>query len=77
MTVRPVCLDAGDAAELGELLDFLGDWLVREGSVLAESLGRFLGMDSYDIDELRRDLSRFAFLVGVNDGELLLGRDGR
>jgi hypothetical protein len=26
MTVRPVCLDAGDAAELGELLEFLGNW---------------------------------------------------
>lgn len=26
MRVRPVCLDAGDAVELGELLAFLGCW---------------------------------------------------
>ena len=77
MTVPPVCLDADDAVELGELLEFLGDWVVRERSVLAESLGRFLGIDGYDIDELRADLARFAFLVGVNDGELLFGGDER
>jgi hypothetical protein len=42
---------------------------------LAESLARFLGSDGYDIDQLRADLSRFSFLLGVNDGELLLGGD--
>jgi hypothetical protein len=77
MTVPPVCLDADDAVELGELVEFLGDWVVGERSVLAESLGRFLGIDGYDIDELRADLARFAFLVGVNDGELLFGGDER
>jgi hypothetical protein len=25
--VRPVCLDAGNAVELGELLEFLSDWV--------------------------------------------------
>jgi hypothetical protein len=77
MTVRPVCLDVEDAVELGELLKFIGDWLVWDPSRLAESLGRFLGIDGYDIDQLRADLSRFAFLLGVSDGELLFGGDER
>jgi hypothetical protein len=77
MTVPPVCLDAGDAAELGELLEFLADWLVGERSPLAESLRRFLGVDGYEVDELRADVSRFSFLLGVNDGELLFGGDER
>ena len=77
MTVPQVCLDAGDAVELGEMLEFLGEWLECDRSRLADSLGRFVGSDGYDIDELRADLARFAFLVGVNDGELLFGRDER
>lgn len=40
MTVRPVCLDAGDAVELGELLEFLGNWLVSDREILAVSLCR-------------------------------------
>ena len=62
MTVRPVCLDAADAVELGELLEFLADWLVGGGELLAASLGRFVGIGAYDVDELRADLARFAFL---------------
>jgi hypothetical protein len=77
MTVRQVCLDAGDAVELGELLEFLGDWLVCDRIRLADSLGRFLGADAYDIDHLRGDLSRLGFLLGVSDGELLFGGDAR
>jgi hypothetical protein len=44
---------------------------------LAESLRRFVGVDGYDIEALRADLSRFGFLVGVSDGELLFGGDER
>lgn len=77
MTVRPVCLDVGDAVELGELLEFIGEWLVWDRSLLAESLGRFLGIDGYDVDALRADLSRFTFLLGVDDGDLLFGGDER
>jgi hypothetical protein len=44
---------------------------------LAESLRRFVGIDGYDIDDLRQDLSRFGFLLGFTDGEVLFGGDGR
>jgi hypothetical protein len=77
MTVRPVCLEVDDAVELGEALAFIGDWLVSDRRPLAESLARFLGSEGYDIDQLRADLSRFSILLGVNDGELLLGGDER
>ena len=73
MTVRPVFFDAGDALELGELLAFLRCWLDRDGEGVAGSFSRFVGEDGYGIDELRADLSRFAFLLGSDHGELLLG----
>lgn len=30
MAVRPVCLEVDDAVELGEALEFIGDWLVSD-----------------------------------------------
>ena len=54
MAVPQVCLGAGDAVELGELLEFLGDWLVCDRVRLADSLGGFLGVDAYDTDQLPR-----------------------
>jgi hypothetical protein len=77
MAVPPVCLDAVDAVELGETLGFIGDWLLSDRERLAESLRRFVGVDGYDIDQLRADLSRFGFLLGVSDGELFFGGDER
>jgi hypothetical protein len=77
MTVRPVSLDAGDAVELGELLEFLRSWLERDGDRLAGSFSRFVGAGGYDVNGLRSDLSRFAFLLGGNDAELLFGGDER
>ncbi len=77
MAVPQVCLDAGDAVELGEMLEFLGGWLLSDPARLAESLRGFVGVDGYDLDDLRRDLSRFAFLLGFTDGEVLFGGDGR
>jgi hypothetical protein len=77
MTVPQMCLDAGDAVELGEMLEFLGEWLVCDRSRLADSLGRFVGSDGYDIDELHADLSRFAFLLGLSDGEWRVDSDAR
>lgn len=77
MTVRQVCLDAGDAVELGETLGFIGDWLLSDRDGLAASLRRFVGVDGYDIEQLRVDLARFGFLLGVTDGEVLFGGDGR
>lgn len=71
MTVRPVSLDAVDAVELSELLGFLLGWLGCD-DCLAGSLIAFVGNGGYDIDGLRSDLSRFAFLLG-GDGELFSG----
>jgi hypothetical protein len=66
-------LDAGDAAELAELLRFLSDWLAAAGDDLAGSLTRFVGTGGYDVGQLRGDLDRFTFLLGGSDGEPLFG----
>lgn len=73
MTVRPVCLDAGDAVELGELLGFLVGWLDLDGDRVAGLFGGFVGDGGYDLDGLRADLARFVFLLGGDDGEMLFG----
>ena len=61
-------LDLGDAAELAEMLQFLGDWLAADGTLEA-SLSRFVGHRAYGISQLRADLDRFTFLLGGSDGE--------
>lgn len=60
-----------DVAELGQLLQFLDDWLAAcpRHCPVDESLTRFVGCDAYDIESLRDDLARFTFLLGENDGE--------
>jgi hypothetical protein len=64
-------LDTGDATELGELLQFLHDWLASDPTHLDASLTRFVGTDGYDLPQLRTDLNRFTFLLGGNDGDAL------
>ena len=66
-----VSLDAGDAAELAEILQFLRDWLARDPHHLDASLAAFVGNRAYDTRQLRSDLDRFTFLLGGNDGEPL------
>jgi hypothetical protein len=68
-----IALDLTDAAELGQLLGFLDDWLGADRATLEPSLGRFIGLHGYDLDQLRADLRRFAFLIGDTDGEDLFG----
>jgi hypothetical protein len=68
-----VRLDAGDAAELAELLQFLGEWLARDPGRLGSSLEQFAGNPAYNISQLRQDLDRFTFLLGADDGESLFG----
>lgn len=75
MTVEQVCLDAGDAVELGELLEFLGNWVLTDCEQLSASLYRLVGNTGYEIDQLQADVMRFAFLLGATDGELLFGED--
>jgi hypothetical protein len=64
MKVQPVRLDAVDAVEFGELLEFLGRWFASDVRALTVSLERFVGAAGYGLDELRGDVSRFAFLLG-------------
>jgi hypothetical protein len=66
-----VRLDAVDAAELAELLRFLGDWLAADHDHLDASLQRFVGNPAYDVGQLRGDLDRFTFLLGGDNGETL------
>ena len=66
-------LDAADAAELTEMLQFLDGWLARDPARLAASLEEYVGHPAYDIDQLRQDLERFVFLLGGSDGEPLFG----
>jgi hypothetical protein len=73
--VTTVSLDAADAAELGELLRFVGDWLAADPEQLELSLQAFVGSPGYDLATLRADLDRFTFLLGADDGQRLFGRD--
>jgi hypothetical protein len=67
-------LDLGDAAELAEMLTFLGSWLSgSQKQILAESLATFVSHPAYTTETLCADLHRFAFLLGETDGEELLG----
>lgn len=68
-------LDAGDAIELAELLEFLGDWLESDHDNLAASLDRFIGSTAYGPGSLREDFVRFRFLLRATDGEGLFTPD--
>ena len=68
-----VRLDAADAGELAEILQFLSEWLARDPARLAASLTQFIGHPAYGLDELRGDLQRFVFLLGGSDGEEVFG----
>jgi hypothetical protein len=70
-----VRLDAVDAAELAELLQFLSQWLARDRGCLGASLEEFAGHPACHTGELRQDLNRFTFLLGGDDGESLSGPD--
>jgi len=68
-----VKLDAVDAAELAEILQFLSQWLARDPARLGPSLDEFAGHPAYGLGELRGDLERFVFLLAGSDGEDLFG----
>ncbi|RJQ87276.1 hypothetical protein D5S19_09790 [Amycolatopsis panacis] len=67
-----VNVDAGDTAELAELLRFLHDWLAADHDHVHPSLRRFIDSPVYDIGQLRTDLARFTFLLGHDNGETLV-----
>jgi hypothetical protein len=55
-------------------LAFITDWLSgSQEQILAHSLAAFVGHPAYDPQTLRADLHRFAFLLGISDGEELFG----
>ena len=66
-------LDAGDAAELAGLLQFLAGWLARDPGRLGACLEQFVGSPAYNVGQLRQDLDRFTFLLGADDGASLFG----
>ena len=68
-------LDAGDGAELAEMLSFLSQWLARDPARLGTSLEDFVGNPAYGIQHLRDDLDRFVFLLGGSDEEQFLTGD--
>src|SRR5665647_2532453 len=68
-----VSLDAADAAELAELVRFVGDWLAADPDRLGICLQQFVGSGGYEVARLRGDLDRFAFLLGGDDGRGLFG----
>ena len=57
-----VRLDAGDSAELAELLQFLAGWLARDPARPGASLEEFADSPAYNAGQLRQDLDRFIFL---------------
>jgi hypothetical protein len=66
-------LDATDAAELTDMLQFLSQWLATDPARLTASLEQFTSHPAYGLPELRSDLDRFAFLLGGSDGKPLFG----
>ena len=68
-----VTLNANDAAELAEMLQFLAGWLNRDPSRPGASLEDFAGHPACNTCQLREDPDRFIFLLGGSDGESLSG----
>lgn len=68
MNASSVHLQAADAAELAELLQFLDDWLGADHETLDTSLAGFVGNRAYDVDQLRADLRRFRRLLDATTG---------
>ena len=58
-----------NAFELGQLLQFLDDWLATDRGAVNESVTCFVGCYAYGVRSLRRDLARFIFLLGESDGK--------
>lgn len=68
MNAPDVHLEAADAAELAELLQFLDDWLGADHDNLDGSLAGFVGNRAYAVGQLRADLRRFRLLLDATAG---------
>lgn len=62
-----------DAVELGEILEFLHDWIAACPEARA-SFSRFC-FGLFTVEEMRADLARFAFLLGADGERYLHGAD--
>jgi hypothetical protein len=69
-----ISLNTADTIEPAELLQFIADWLAAGPARLSPSLLVYVGHPADGLDAVHRDLDRFAFLLGGNDGENLLLR---
>lgn len=58
-------LDDVDSVELAGLLGFLHDWFADQPDPLAASMRRFT-FGLFTLDEIRRDLLRFAWALGAD-----------
>jgi hypothetical protein len=59
MPAPQVHLDSVDATELAEMLTFIDQWLTGpDHAQLTASLRRFVGIDGYNLTQLRTDLAR-------------------
>lgn len=73
---RPVHLEAEDAVELAELLEFLADWIAHNAGRADRCLIPLVSWSSgYTAADLAADLRRFAFLLGGSDPRLVYGPD--
>ncbi|MBO0815536.1 MAG: hypothetical protein J2P30_10410 [Actinobacteria bacterium] len=68
-----ISIDAADAIELAELLQFLAGWIASDPARLETSLLAYVGHPAYGTAHLQQDLHRFTFLLGGSDGESLFG----
>lgn len=69
--IQLIRLDAGEALELVEMLQFLDDWLAGDYQYIGHSFQQFVGRDGYRADDLRIDLQYFVFLLGRSNGDVL------
>lgn len=63
-----------DMVELGELLEFVADWIDYAPDALGECLADFTS-GGYTLGELRADLARFVFLLGGPGDRFVLGNE--
>jgi hypothetical protein len=64
-----VKLDAVDAGELAEMLQFFGECLTRDRGRLAASLADFVGHPAYGLNEFVRRPGTVRLLFGGSDGQ--------
>jgi hypothetical protein len=65
-----VTLNATDAAELAEMLQFLADWLNHDPGRLRASLEDFVGHPAYNTRQMREDLDRSISCSAAATGNL-------